>query len=78
MRLQNDGILPRSDGKASGSIVEMVFFVVNETHTFPNLKIAPLKINPTRGVDLLVLKLSLKSPSKDFCTSVPHFFADDG
>ena len=34
-----------------------------------------MRINPARGVDLPELELSIKSPSKNYCTSEPFFSA---
>jgi hypothetical protein len=73
--LEESGVLPNSDGKTIGSIVEMLLLAVLETHTFAGFKIPPLKIDPARGVDLPDLNLGVKSPSKNFCTSEPYFSA---
>ncbi|MDM5179266.1 hypothetical protein PO883_18910 [Massilia sp. DJPM01] len=75
--LKNDGRLPNFDGKTVGSILEMVFVAVLEQKIKVDLghDIAPLKINPARGVDLPDLDLGIKSPSKNFCTSEPFFTA---
>ncbi len=67
--------LPNIDGKTVGSVIEMIFVAVLETHIFKGMGIPPLKINPARGVDLPNLDLGIKSPSKNFCTSEPFFSA---
>lgn len=75
--LKEEGKLPNFDGKTVGSILEMVFVAVLEHKIKNDLKhdIAPLRINPARGVDLPDLDLGIKSPSQNFCTSEPFFSA---
>jgi hypothetical protein len=73
--LKKDHTLPNLDGKTVGSVVEMLFVAVLENFTFKNIKIAPLRVNPARGVDLPDLGLGIKSPSTNFCTSEPYFSA---
>lgn len=75
--LKDEGKLPNFDGKTVGSILEMIFVAVLERKIKKDLKlqIAPLRINPARGVDLPDLDLGIKSPSKNFCTSEPFFSA---
>jgi hypothetical protein len=73
--LKKNHVLPNLDGKTIGSVIEMILVAVLETHTFKDLGIAELKINPARGVDLPDLDLGVKSPSENFCTSEPYFSA---
>jgi hypothetical protein len=73
--LENDGTLPNMDGKTVGSVIEMLLVGVLETYTFKGTKAPALKISPAKGVDLPDLDLSVKSPSKNYCTSEPFFSA---
>jgi hypothetical protein len=73
--LAQHGSLPNLDGKTIGSVVEMLFVAVIETHVIPEDGRIQLKINPARGVDLPDLQLGVKSPSKNFCTSEPFYSA---
>jgi len=74
-KLKSDGVLPNLDGKTIGSVVEMLLVGVLETTVFAGLKVAPLRINPARGIDLPDLDLGVKSPSENYCTSEPFFSA---
>lgn len=73
--LKKTHTLPNLDGKTVGSVVEMLFVAVLENFTFKDTGVAPLRINPARGVDLPDLGLGIKSPSTNFCTSEPFFSA---
>lgn len=86
-RIGRDGALPHwyaelkdantivnLDGKTIGSIFEMLLVAVLETGVFKKDAIQ-FRINPARGVDLPDLNLSIKSPSKNYCTSEPFFSA---
>lgn len=73
--LKKNKTLPNLDGKTIGSVLEMLFVAVLETHTLSSQQIAPLRINPARGIDLPDLDLGVKSPSENFCTSEPFFSA---
>jgi hypothetical protein len=73
--LKQNGTLPNLDGKTIGSVVEMLLVGVLETSIFSGLGVAPLRINPARGVDLPDLDLGVKSPSENYCTSEPFFSA---
>src|SRR5262245_10637565 len=48
--LASRGVLPNLDGKTIGSVVEMLFVAVLETHILSDLS-PKLRINPARGVD---------------------------
>ncbi len=74
-QLEAKKTLPNLDGKTVGSVVEMLLVAVLETQTFIGEKVAPLRVNPARGVDLPDLDLGVKSPSENFCTSEPFFSA---
>ena len=65
--------LPNLDGKTIGTVVEMLLVAVLETSIFVSKGIAPLRINPARGIDLPDLDLGVKSPSENYCTSEPFF-----
>lgn len=73
--LKTEKTLPNLDGKTIGSVLEMLFVAVLETTILRNIGIAPLRINPARGIDLPDLDLGVKSPSENFCTSEPFFSA---
>lgn len=74
-KLKSDKTLPNLDGKTIGSVVEMILVAVLETGILANSELPTLRINPARGVDLPELELSIKSPSKNYCTSEPFFSA---
>ncbi|MDQ6961814.1 MAG: hypothetical protein Q9M28_04685 [Mariprofundaceae bacterium] len=67
--------MPNLDGKTIGSVIEMVLVGVLEKQTLAQFNIPPLDINPAKGVDIPLLNLGIKSPSKNFCTSEPFFSA---
>lgn len=67
--------MPNLDGKTIGSVIEMTLIGVLEKHTLVGFDIAPLAINPAKGVDIPLLDLGVKSPSENFCTSEPFFSA---
>jgi len=73
--LESDGALPNLDGKSLGSVLEMVFVAVLENRFYYDTPIVPLQINPARGVDIPAIKLGVKSPSENYCTSEPFFSA---
>lgn len=73
--LKNNKTLPNLDGKTIGSVLEMLFVAVLETHILHGQGIGELRINPARGIDLPDLDLGVKSPSENFCTSEPFFSA---
>ncbi len=73
-QLKNDSTLPNLDGKTIGSIIEMLFVSVIERHILNDPQIE-LTINPARGVDIPDLDLGIKSPSENYCTSEPFFYA---
>lgn len=73
--LKNHKTLPNLDGKTIGSVLEMLFVAVLETHILHGQGIGELRINPARGIDLPDLDLGIKSPSENFCTSEPFFSA---
>ena len=72
--LKDANTIVNLDGKTIGSIFEMLLVAVLETGIFKKDAIQ-LRINPARGVDLPDLNLSIKSPSKNYCTSEPFFSA---
>lgn len=72
--LKDDNTIVNLDGKTIGSICEMLLVAVLETGVFKKYSLQ-LRINPARGVDLPDLNLSIKSPSKNYCTSEPFFSA---
>lgn len=72
--LKDANTIVNLDGKTIGSICEMLLVAVLETGVFKKDSIQ-LRINPARGVDLPDLNLSIKSPSKNYCTSEPFFSA---
>jgi hypothetical protein len=74
-QLSTENTLPNLDGKTIGSIIEMLFVSILETHTLKDKGIQELDINPARGVDIPDLNLGIKSPSENFCTSEPFFSA---
>ena len=74
-QLETNRTLPNLDGKTVGSVVEMLLVAVLETQTFVGEMVAPMRVNPARGVDLPDLDLGVKSPSENFCTSEPFFSA---
>ncbi len=73
--LDQSKALPSLNVKTIGSIIEMLLVAVMETGVLKGHLAAPLKINPARGVDIPVVKLGVKSPSKNYCTSEPFFSA---
>ena len=73
--LFRNGTLPNLDGKSLGSVLEMMFVAVIEKDFLQNSGLVPLRINPARGVDIPDLKLGIKSPSENYCTSEPFFSA---
>ena len=74
--LCNEKRLANKDGKTAGSIIEKLFVCVIEHTLFKNEGIA-LSINPAKGIDIPELKLGVKSPSTNYCTSEPFFSAYD-
>ena len=74
-KLRSDKTLPNLDGKTIGSVVEMILVAALETGVLARSELPTLRINPARGVDLPELELSIKSPSKNYCTSEPFFSA---
>ncbi len=74
-QLRADGTLPNLDGKTIGSVLEMMFVAVLETHILTGEYATQLRINPASGVDLPDLDIGLKTPSENFCTSEPFFSA---
>ncbi len=73
--LEETKALPSLNVKTIGSIIEMLLVAVMETGVLSDHLDAPLRINPARGVDIPALKLGVKSPSKNYCTSEPFFSA---
>lgn len=73
--LKASGALPNADGKTVGSVLEMLLVAVLELGVLKDAGVAPLRVNPARGVDLPDLDLGVKSPSENFCTSEPYFSA---
>ncbi|MCP4373096.1 MAG: hypothetical protein GY797_34070 [Deltaproteobacteria bacterium] len=68
--------LPNLDGKSIGSIIEMLYLAILESHILKDVEqLSPLKINPAKGVDFPDLDLGVKSPSTNYCTSEPFFSA---
>lgn len=74
-QLRNNSTLPNLDGKTIGSVLEMLFVAVLETHILKGEYASQLHINPASGVDLPDLDLGIKTPSENFCTSEPFFSA---
>lgn len=74
-QLSKKGTLPNLDGKTIGSIIEMLFVSIVEKDFLSGYDIPPLRVNPASGVDIPDLDLGVKSPSQNFCTSEPFFFA---
>ena len=67
--------MPNLDGKTIGCVIEMTHLGVLEIHTLAEFDIPHLEVNPTKGVDIPLLDLGVKSPSENFCTSGPFFSA---
>ncbi|MBL4699041.1 MAG: hypothetical protein JKX70_09445 [Phycisphaerales bacterium] len=73
--LHKNGYLPNLDGKSLGSVIEMVLVAVLEKKFYSQSSVVPFRINPAKGVDIPAIKLGVKSPSTNYCTSEPFFSA---
>lgn len=73
--LETGQSMPNLDGKTIGSVIEMILLGVLEKHTLAEFDIPNLEVNPSKGVDIPLLDLGVKSPSENFYTSEPFFSA---
>jgi len=58
-QLEANGALPNLDGKTIGSVVEMLLIAVLETDTLNGIGAPLLRVNPARGVLIIVICLLL-------------------
>lgn len=72
-QLSSRQTLPNLDGKTIGSVVEKLLACVLEKDVLDSR--LELHVNPAKGVDIPELRLGVKSPSENFCTSEPYFSA---